>query len=407
MPPTAYANGAIGHPGIAGTDLIVEATAPFAKFIVDEEVILDFRTFRAKVTYVVSNQSSSTINLTMLFPVEGVDCQEAENLYKTVWEKRIDFKARLNDIELQVKQTSKSELRLSTEYEKIKETACALFAFKAKITPGKNTLSLSYNLEPSIFVGDMVGSGRTYTYSIWPAKNWVPKFRKALWRVILPEMIFLDTRYKRHFGDWYTQVSQEEESLSLSHWYKGSIKIDAPGSRHDFTDHVDFVANDYVPSGSISVKYDVHEILFLVKKDCKETTKTECWRSVFKIHPYTGNKRCYDADDLQIKPAYMGFNFSRETMPFLRNEIFARKGYVFKTEEMKDFFSKMSWYNPRKEEVQLNKIEEWNVNFILEVEKEIKSDSELEQDSYKLDHIYERMKATCPPISAEQTNIEK
>jgi hypothetical protein len=33
-------------------------------------------------------------------------------------------------------------------------------------------------------------------------------------------------------------------------------------------------------------------------------------------------------------------------LKIMRNEIFARHGYIFKTEDMRDYFSKQSWYRP-------------------------------------------------------------
>jgi len=50
----------------------------------------------------------------------------------------------------------------------------------------------------------------------------------------------------------------------------------------------------------------------------------------------------------------------------LRNEIYARKGYIFKSPDLKDFFDKMKWYNPEKKEVTLNGKEKYNV---AEIEK--------------------------------------
>lgn len=50
----------------------------------------------------------------------------------------------------------------------------------------------------------------------------------------------------------------------------------------------------------------------------------------------------------------------------MRNEIFARHGYIFKTEEMTAYFSQKSWYTPRYDDVTdlLTSIEKKNVEFI-------------------------------------------
>jgi hypothetical protein len=53
-------------------------------------------------------------------------------------------------------------------------------------------------------------------------------------------------------------------------------------------------------------------------------------------------------------------------LTIMRNEIFARHGYIFKTQEMIKHFSKQNWYRPLYEEVfgDLSDIEKKNVQFI-------------------------------------------
>ena len=63
-------------------------------------------------------------------------------------------------------------------------------------------------------------------------------------------------------------------------------------------------------------------------------------------------------------------HLSKEEMAFLRNEIFARHGHVFKTDRMKDYFSEKEWYFPLIYDAtdNLNAIEKENVSFILQME---------------------------------------
>lgn len=51
-----------------------------------------------------------------------------------------------------------------------------------------------------------------------------------------------------------------------------------------------------------------------------------------------------------------------------RNEIYARHGYIFISNEWKDFFVNEPWYTPISTSVTLNSIEEYNVAIILEEE---------------------------------------
>ena len=50
----------------------------------------------------------------------------------------------------------------------------------------------------------------------------------------------------------------------------------------------------------------------------------------------------------------------------MRNEIYARHGYIFKTDEIKRYFNEQSWYNPKYSNVEnlLTEIEKKNIQFI-------------------------------------------
>ena len=62
-------------------------------------------------------------------------------------------------------------------------------------------------------------------------------------------------------------------------------------------------------------------------------------------------------------------DFARLTdwdMKIMRNEIYARHGYIFKTQDMIDYFSQQDWYYPRYNNVNsmLTSIEKRNINII-------------------------------------------
>jgi hypothetical protein len=68
------------------------------------------------------------------------------------------------------------------------------------------------------------------------------------------------------------------------------------------------------------------------------------------------------ADELQGASAW--------DLKIMRNEIFARHGYVFKTDDMKRYFSQQAWYRPQSDDVlgSLSPIELANVETIKAVE---------------------------------------
>ena len=57
-----------------------------------------------------------------------------------------------------------------------------------------------------------------------------------------------------------------------------------------------------------------------------------------------------------------------DELEIARNEIYARHGYIFVSDEWKDFFIDRPWYTPTSKEVSLNNIEEYNVSMILKEE---------------------------------------
>lgn len=61
---------------------------------------------------------------------------------------------------------------------------------------------------------------------------------------------------------------------------------------------------------------------------------------------------------------------SAEELRLMRNYIFARRGYIFESEDMKEYFEQFSWYVPLYYDVtpRLSDIEKYNVNFIKEWE---------------------------------------
>lgn len=57
-------------------------------------------------------------------------------------------------------------------------------------------------------------------------------------------------------------------------------------------------------------------------------------------------------------------SYTTHELAIARNEIYARHGYVFVTEEWKNYFANQQWYVPISQDVTLNSIEEYNVNLI-------------------------------------------
>lgn len=74
---------------------------------------------------------------------------------------------------------------------------------------------------------------------------------------------------------------------------------------------------------------------------------------------YTLNTKLLSEDDLR--------NIPKSDLRIMRNEIYARHGYIFKSKDMQEYFSKKPWYNgyeSNTNNIELNDIEQKNIALI-------------------------------------------
>jgi hypothetical protein len=68
-------------------------------------------------------------------------------------------------------------------------------------------------------------------------------------------------------------------------------------------------------------------------------------------------------------------NYDKTTLKLIRNEIFARYGCIFETEEMKNYFTKQPWYTPKVDKInvmnQLSEQEKRNIELIKRMESRL------------------------------------
>ena len=57
-------------------------------------------------------------------------------------------------------------------------------------------------------------------------------------------------------------------------------------------------------------------------------------------------------------------------LEYARNEIYARRGRYFARQDLKDYFSRFSWYRPYTFDVSLSGVEQGNVAAIQQVERQ-------------------------------------
>ena len=88
------------------------------------------------------------------------------------------------------------------------------------------------------------------------------------------------------------------------------------------------------------------------------------------------NKKLYEINDLRVLTA--------DQLALARNEIYARYGYIFKTQKYADYFSAQSWYKPNPnytvDDSVLNSFEKENITLIQQLENGAENNTEWVQD---------------------------
>lgn len=77
-----------------------------------------------------------------------------------------------------------------------------------------------------------------------------------------------------------------------------------------------------------------------------------------------------EASEKYLTTDYL-LKFSKYDLKIMRNEIFARHGYIFQTDDLKEYFTRQSWYSPGYNDVSsfLTDIEKSNIELIKHYEK--------------------------------------
>ena len=97
--------------------------------------------------------------------------------------------------------------------------------------------------------------------------------------------------------------------------------------------------------------------LFFNNKGHKKALNNNVASGLKGLYPYT-SQRLLNADEL--------VNKSQKDLRIMRNEIYARHGFIFKSQEMSSYFSSQLWYTPQYDNVidMLSAIEKENIAMI-------------------------------------------
>ena len=101
--------------------------------------------------------------------------------------------------------------------------------------------------------------------------------------------------------------------------------------------------------------------------NCIEKTYSEIDLYLYKIIIRNGD--IHYLENQYLSDLQLGV-LSKNELKILRNMYYAKNGYIFSDEDLKNFFKRYEWYKPNTKNVTFNKLEEYNIKKILEFEKE-------------------------------------
>ncbi len=115
---------------------------------------------------------------------------------------------------------------------------------------------------------------------------------------------------------------------------------------------------------SINKKLDVNDFQISNMMKLNDSTKLEIDISKFLINGKYKKASCIVLDEKEF------VNLETRELRLMRNEIFARYGYIFKSDDLKEYFGLKKWYNPEKINIDeyLTEIEKTNIKLIKKYE---------------------------------------
>ena len=113
----------------------------------------------------------------------------------------------------------------------------------------------------------------------------------------------------------------------------------------------------------LAVAIIIAAVLIITQNNTSEVTDTTKVEAIVE-DVYTLDKKKLSDEELQQK--------SKRELELMRNEIYARHGYIFKRQDLQQYFNEKKWYHPITHstyDIQLNSIEQYNVKKIKSYEK--------------------------------------
>jgi YARHG domain len=165
------------------------------------------------------------------------------------------------------------------------------------------------------------------------------------------------------YADFYIELSDGTYRRFKSGRY--NFKISPPGYKLN-GQVIEWHFTNWKPNTDFIVSYDL-----ILENEDGAIVQIISNHFYYKKKTYDGDKRYYTIEDIEGYTAPPDELYGRFYLKVLRNEIYARHGKIFKSENLQRVFRNQSWYkpDPNFSESMLNEYEKANVDFILNYEK--------------------------------------
>jgi hypothetical protein len=105
---------------------------------------------------------------------------------------------------------------------------------------------------------------------------------------------------------------------------------------------------------------------------CPFSAAMGCPAADYMIYPESGTTRLPEWMVAEFNAGAEDPEVQRQSLRLARNEIYARRGYIFQDQDLQAYFNGRSWYRPLSRQVRLNPIETYNVTLIRRVEQTLR-----------------------------------
>lgn len=167
---------------------------------------------------------------------------------------------------------------------------------------------------------------------------------------------------------------EESNNISMSERIEEANKIEKDESASDIP-KASLPENVDLPESESKENTEIAEDIEIEKPDPDNDIDKEDSADILAETPNDSlafDDYLFPSDKEYISIEYLS-SLTKGEVGLIRNEIYARHGYVFKTEEYANYFNSKAWYHadPNYDVSSLNEIEQTNINTILAYEKQM------------------------------------